>query len=72
MNCVENQLTNQLWHVPPSSPDINIRHGDAGDAVASPTLKSAIIRAKNFNICAKYTAAFTRSEVVSIFQTQAK
>jgi len=38
---------------------LSVRHGDAGDADASPTLKNWPLFEQKFNIWAKYAATFT-------------
>ena len=55
--------------------DVDIKRmawGCRGGGHIPNTEKLAIIRAKIFKIWAKYSAAFTCSEVVSIFQTETK
>jgi len=52
---------------------ISVRHGDAGDAVASPTLKNWPLFGQNFSKFGQSVQLHSHvSEVVSIFQTEAK
>ena len=52
---------------------ISVRDGDAGDAVASPTLKNWPLFGKKFSKFGQSIQLHSHvSEVVSIFQTKAK
>jgi len=52
---------------------ISIRHGDAGDAVASPTLKKWPLFGQNFQKFGQSIQLYLHvSEVVSTFRTKAK
>ena len=52
---------------------ISVRHGDAGDAVASPKLKNWPLFGKNFSTFGQSIQLHSRvSEVESIFPTKAK
>jgi len=53
--------------------NISTRHGDAGDAVASPTLKKWPLFEQKFSTFGQSTQLHSHvSEVVSIFPTKAK
>ena len=52
---------------------ISVQHGDAGDVVASPTLKNWPLFGKNFSRFGQSMQLHSHiSEVVSIFPTKAK
>jgi len=61
------------WFHSISSPAISIRHGDAGDAVASPTLKNWPIFGQKFSKFGQSMQQHSHvGAVVSIFQTKTK